>query len=305
MRIFSFFKKPKEKIDIKVPEFPTKFISKASDDEIYYERAEYIDDRYNLDDCFDVKTKVERILESLRAFDKKAQTILHKYYFLKLFAKVASRDAKYNEKMITVDKQVNRMKKIYDEIKKRADVLKYLPEEGDFDYNELFMKINDLFDYGRALFTRLSDIQKQYYQNLKIAAYSLCKNKTHQELEQLLKETNETIQQYKSPQEAYDFIYYNSGELIVNTVKALVDVINESGIKNYIDAYQFQYFLASDDVVALRFAEWIDLFNKLLYVIRNTNRIDYNSAALFNQYYRQLETRYMIMLIYNEMGLKQ
>ncbi|MGB4014381.1 MAG: hypothetical protein WBL47_00935, partial [Bacilli bacterium] len=200
---------------------------------------------------------------------------------------------------------VNRMKKIYDEIKKRADVLKYLPEEGDFDYNELFMKINDLFDFSRALFTQLSDIQKQYYQNLKIAAYSLCKNKTHQELEQLLKETNETIQQYKSPQEAYDYIYYNSGELIVNTVKALVDVINESGIKNYIDAYQFQYFLASDDVVALRFAEWIDLFNKLLYVIRNTNRIDYNSAPLFNQYYRQLETRYMIMLIYNEMGLKQ
>ncbi|HHZ18141.1 MAG TPA: hypothetical protein GX390_02515 [Acholeplasmataceae bacterium] len=305
MSIFSFFKKQKETIDIKVPEIPSKFISKANDDEIYFERAEYSENQFDLDDCFNAKTKAERILEALQVFEAKEKALLHKYYFLKLFARVASRDSKYNEKMLTIDKQVNRMKRIHDEIKKRADILKYVQDDEAFDYSELFVKINDLFDFGRVLSTQLNDIQKQYYHNLKIATYSICKDKTYQELEQLIKDTNEMIQEYKSAQEAYDFIYYNSGELVVQTVKALVEAIEESGIKSYIDAYPFKYFLPSDDVVVLRFAEWIDLFNKLLYVFRTSNRIDFKSVQPFSEYYRELEKRYMIMLIYNEMGMKQ
>ncbi|MCK9536201.1 MAG: hypothetical protein M0R05_01210 [Bacilli bacterium] len=305
MRIFSFFKKPKEKVNIKVPEIPAKTLSIANDDEIYFERAEYVENKYNLEDCFDAKTKADKILDSVQAYDAKAKMMLHKYHFLKLFARVALRDTKYNEKMILLDKQINRIKKNYEDIKKRAEILKYTKDDVGFEFDNLFIKINELFDFGRDLNNQLADFQKQYYQNLKMATFSICKNKTYQQLDALNKTTNEMIQEYKSFQEAYDYIYYNSGELIVNTVNALVKAIKTGGVNNYIQSYPYQYFLLSDDVVVLRFAEWIDLFNKILYVIRTTNKIDLFSNQIFSQYYRELEKRYMIMLIYNEMGSKQ
>ena len=109
---FSFLKRNKEKINISVPEGPVPSVSKAKDEEIYYERADYQDNIYDLEDCFDTKSKVERILESLAVFDKKYMQALHKYYFFKLFNRAALKNKNYNTLTLQLDKQINRLRKL-------------------------------------------------------------------------------------------------------------------------------------------------------------------------------------------------
>jgi hypothetical protein len=305
MKVLELFKKPKEKIDIEVPEVPQKVISKAKDEEIYFERANFVDNKYNLDDCFDQKTKQDRILECLLSYEKKSSSMFHKYYFFKLFSKAAMRDSKYNEQFIVIDKHINRIKKNYDELKKKTDYLKFVKDAGDLELEDIFTKINELFEFYRGLDADLNKFQKTYYQDLKMTSYSICNDKTYQEIEALNKSVNKMIEEYKNIQEAYDFIYYNSGELIVDTINSLVQCIENSGNKQYISMYKYDYFLESDYVVVLKFTEWIELFTKILYVLRMiTSKVDSFDFLNFKSHYQELEKRYLILLIYSEMNQK-
>lgn len=303
MGIFTFFRKRKEKIYIDIPTAPVKALSQAHDNEIYYERAAYSENKYNLEGLDDI-AKTKKVLDAVRSFEKRQGNLLYKYYFLKLFSQVALRDKKYNEQMIMLDKQINRIKKNYADVKKRTELIRRVKDGEYYDYEGLYAKINELFEFSADIRKLLNDVEKNYYLELKIAIYSICKGKTYEELEVLHKAVSETVKEYKSMQEAYDFIYFNSGEQIVGTVKALVRAVASSGISAYANTYTYQYFLTSDDVVVLRFPEWIDLFNKMLYCFRMTNKLDIFADEAFAGKYRELEKRYMIILIYNEMEKK-
>lgn len=302
MKLF-FLKKTKEKINISLPEGPVPSVSKAKDEDIYYERADYEDNKYDLDDCFDSKSKVEKITESLAAFEKKYLQVLHKYQFLKLFNRAALKNKNYNEQTLQLDKQINRFKKSYDEMKKKADVLKHLQDVGDAELEQIFLKINALFDFCRNINKDLTNYQQTYFPRLKIASYSLCNDMTHTEIENLNKAVTKMIDEFKNIQEAYDYIVYNSGELINNTVNAFVTSLQNSNNPKYKE-YDFKYFLASDFVMVLNFTEWVDLFTKLLYVKRIAKDIELFDYLNFRNYYLELEKRYAILLIYNEMNRK-
>lgn len=304
MKLFSLIKKQKEKIEIDIPEIPTSVSTNVKDEEIYFERANYADSKYNLNDCFDQKSKHEKILESINAFEKKSSAMLHKYYFLKLFSKVAFKDQKYNEQLLSLDKHINRIKKNYEDLKKKTDVLKYLNDTGDFELEDVFAKINELYEFYRGLNTDIDKFQSNYYRNLKMTAFSICNDKSYQELESLSKSVNKTIEEYKTFQEAYDYIYYNSGELIVDTINSLVQCLENSGNKQYISTYKYDYFLETDFVVVLKFTEWIELFTKIRYVMRTATKVEIFDFLKFKEYYQELEKRYIIMLIFNEMSQK-
>ncbi|NLD26446.1 MAG: hypothetical protein GX661_03710 [Acholeplasmataceae bacterium] len=298
-----FSKKNKEKININLPEDPSPSLNTANDDEIYYERADYQGSKYNLDDCFDQKTKQERILESIQAFERKAGSLLHKYYFLKLFGRAALRNSSYNEQTLYLDKQINRFKKNADDLRKRTDVLKYVKDVENLELEDVFLKINDTFDFYRDLDNTLNRYQNTFYPRLKMASFSICHDMTYQEIESLLKSINEMLEGYKNIQEAYDYICYNSGELIINTIQSLVNSLANSNNKHY-EAYNFAYFLNSDFVMVMSFSEWVELFTKILYVKRTAKDVELFDYLQFKNYYQELEKRYLIMLIYNEMNQK-
>lgn len=303
MKLFSFFKKQKEKIEIEIPELPiNKSTNVVSDDEIYYERVENPISKYNLNDCFDQKSKQERIGEAIQNYEKKSASMLHKYYFLKLFSKSAIKDSKYNEQMIIIDQQINRIKKNYEELKKKTDVLKYLKDVSDLELEDVYAKINDLFEFYRDLDVDLTTFQTTYYRHLKMTSYSICNDKSYQELDTLNKNIVKFIEEYKTLGEAYDYIYYNSGSLIVDTINALMECLKNSGNKQLINSYQYDYFLDTDYVVVLTFTEWIELFTKIRYVMRTANKVELFDYLKYKELYQELEKRYLIMLIYNEMG---
>jgi hypothetical protein len=299
----ALFKKRKEKIDLVIPEIPTaKRETTADDSEIYFERAKSYENMYSLDDCADNATKQERIVSSMNSFEKKTAAMYHKYYFLKLFSKAAAKDLKFNEQFLAFDKQINRIRRNYEELKKKTDLLKYVEDVGDMDLDELFAKVNDIFDFYRGLNHDLDKFQSSYYRDLKMTSYSICNDKTYSELEILNKNVTKFLDDFKTIQEAYDFIFYNSGELIVNTIRSLVQCLENSGNLQYIKDYPFSYFLASDYVVVLKFTEWIELFTKILYVKRTVSKIELFDYLKFREYYSELEKRYIIMLIANELN---
>lgn len=303
MKLFSFFKKQKEKIEIEIPELPiNKSTNVVSDDEIYYERVENPIPKYNLNDCFDQKSKQDRISEAIQNYEKKSASMLHKYHFLKLFSKSALKDSKYNEQMITIDQQINRIKKNYEELKKMTDVLKYLKDVSDLELEDVYTKINELFEFYRALDIDLTTFQTSYYRHLKMTSFSICNDKSYQELDTLNKNIVKFIEEYKTLGEAYDYIYYNSGSLIVDTINALMECLKNSGNKQLINSYQYDYFLDTDYVVVLTFTEWIELFTKIRYVMRTANKVELFDYLKYKELYQELEKRYLIMLIYNEMG---
>lgn len=300
---FSFLKRNKEKINISVPEGPVPSVSKAKDEEIYYERADYQDNIYDLEDCFDTKSKVERILESLAVFAKKYMQALHKYYFFKLFNRVALKNKNYNTLTLQLDKQINRFKKTYDDLKKKTDVLKYLQDVADTELEQVLLKINALFDFCRDINKNLTAYQQTYFPRLKIASYSICNDMTYIEIDNLIKAVNKMIDEFKNIREAYDYIVYNSGELINNTVNAFVTGLQNSNNPQYKE-YDFKYFLSSDFVMVLNFSEWVDLFTKFLYIKRIAKDVELFDYLNFKNHYQELEKRYVIMLIYNEMNRK-
>lgn len=295
------FKKPIEKINIKVPDIPKTTNKQVSDDEIYYERAKVIKIN-SFDNDYDPVTKKNKILDNINNFENKSASLFHTYYFLKLFIKAATKDHKFNEQMLLIDKQINRIKKNYEDLKKRTDILKYVDVIDEQELDEIYERINGLFDFYSDLNKDLTTIQSAYYRNLKMTSYSICNDKTYLELDTINKSILKTFDEFKTMQEAYDFIYYNSGELIVNCVKALVNCFENNANKTYIKTYRFEYFLDSDYVVVLKFTEWIELFNKIRYVMRTTNGVELFDYLNFKNYYQELEKRYIIMLIYNEMS---
>lgn len=296
-----FFKIKKEKINIPIPEGPQPSISSAKDEEIYQERVEYRDESFEIESLPDSESRIQKTLEVLAAFEKKYHQTLHKYQFLKLFSRAALKNANFNERTLKLDKEINRFKKTYDEVRKRADVLRHLKEEGETE--ALYRKLSALFDYGKQLNKELTNYQQTYFPRLKIASYSLCSDMSPGEIENLNKAVNKMLEEFKNIQEAYDYIVYNSGDLLNETVDAFVAALKNSANPKYRE-YDRKYFLASDYVMVLNFSEWVDLFTKLHYIKRIAKDIELFDYLHFKNHYQELEKRYAILLIYNEMNRK-
>lgn len=300
MKVTFIKKRKKEKINLELSKTPRPSINKASDEEIYFERANYQNSKYNLDDCFDQKSKQERIIEAVDNFNGKYNALLHKYHFLKLFSRAALRNQNFNTQTMFLDKQINRFKRNADELRKKTDIIKYLKEVENIELEDVFSTINECFDFCRDLGKNINEYQNAFYPRLKMASFSICNDLSYQELENLNKVVNQFLDGFKNIEEAFDYITYNSGELIINTINALVTSIENSKIKKHHN-YKYNYFLNTDFVMVLNFSEWVELFTKIIYVKRTCKDVELFDYLNFKKYYQELEKRYIIMLIYNEM----
>lgn len=300
MKLFSFLKKQKETVEINVPEVPVNKSSQvAKDEEIYFERVEFGREKYSLSDCKSVEEKKELIENSNRNFEKKSNSLFHTYNFLRLFSRSADKDNKFNEKMIMIDKHINRMKKMHDDIKRRIDLVKYV-ELHDSELENINFAISEIFAFYRDIDAELDELKQKYYKHLKMTSFSICNDKSYQELDSINRNINKIIDEYKNIADAYDYIFYNSGSLIVDTINALVECLENSNNKDLRKDYKYDYFLNSTFVVALSFPEWVELFTKIKYVIRVSSKVELFDYLKFKDLYIELEKRYILMLIYNE-----
>jgi len=295
------FVMPQEKIDIAIPVIPKSHKNpRIKDEEIYFERVNYVSNGHSLHDLPDLKAKVEQITESLQGFLGKSEALLHQFHFLKMFSRARFKNPEVSDRIYEFEKQIARMKRIYEDLKNKGDLYRYMEKVEDQDLEETFGKINDLFDFLREISKDLTQFQNKFFKKLKMTSYSICNDKSYPELETLNRNISQTMEGYKSFQEAHDYIFYNSGELIVNTIKALVHCLASKKNLNYAKTYNYSYFLGSEVVVALKFTEWIELFNKIRFVMRTTSGVELFDYLIFKNYYLELEKRYIMMLIYDE-----
>lgn len=294
-------KRKKEILEITLPEIPTtKRNPNVLDDEIYMEQLEFVEKDYSAPEYETLDELSNRVKGFFEKCDKTHFAILHKYYFFKLFSKVAWKDEKFNKQILTAEQQMNRARKLYEEYKKKYDVMKYLNDLNQVELVELFRKTNELVDFYTEVSHLMEHISKVYYLGLKMASYSIANEKKPSELEKLARKVNEFLDGYKSVQEAHDDVYYRSGELITSTITTLVECFKKNKNQNYILTYHYAYFLESEVIISFGYTEWVNLFNKIRYVMRTTNNVELFDYLNFAKLYGELEVRYLVMLIYHE-----
>lgn len=146
----------------------------------------------------------------------------------------------------------------------------------------------------------MSEFERLYYRDIKIATMSVLIEKSYTEVQTAYKDQQYFIREHKSLKLAAEYVYFHSGDLIVETVKALVNCIEMSRSFQNKTKIDLSYFLKTDAVITLDLTEWLSLFSKIRYILRQSASLHPLSYAQFKQLYRQLETHFLMLMIYME-----
>lgn len=290
-----------EIINVKMPEYPKNHDELSIDNKDLYTEAKVTEEVIN--DIFDEGTKMIQIGSDFKTAEKRLDEILFKYYFLKLFSKASNKANDFNLKMLSIDKYVNQVKKYFLEIKKLKNQNSKKNILTENEIKTMYYKISDFLGIEKAIEDDLKKFENENYPKIKMVSYNMCKNKSYQELEKLSSEVNNAIASYKSLSDAYDYVCYNSGNLIFETIDALVKTIKEDPKKSKV-RIDNSYFFDNDIIMYLDYLGWIELFSKIQFVRERTDASIFNNESVKEKYH-QLEVNYLIVLIYNEANIRK
>ncbi|MDD3171220.1 MAG: hypothetical protein PHO86_02745 [Bacilli bacterium] len=292
--------KKQEIIEITTPEFPKDDPSlKVNPDEVYFERSKQIKNYHSLGNHLDQDEKRTQISKDLSDFDKKMIDLLHQYHFLNLFSLAVTSSDNYQIDKLSIDKYVEQLVKQYESMKKANNSLKRKKIVTDEMVDEIFYQLSDLHVYYHDLIDDLDKYKKSYYPNLKMASYTFCNEKTYNELIEYYDYVVEEINKYHSLQDTYDYICYNTGELITKTISGLISFMKKGLTKNYVAKFSMEYFLENEIIMYYDYPKWINLFSKINYVIKKSDKAIFEDKNFISNY-QELEKKYIIVLIYNE-----
>jgi len=218
--------------------------------------------------------------------------LIHHYSFLKLFNRAAKRNGMFNVKIMEFDKYFKKLRQEVKSIEKFQSTLNTTDELFNHSYQDLVYRVTDVYNFVYGIKDDLEKFEQNYYPKMKVTAYNLCDDKTAEEIDLLTNEITTYINGFKNIEETFDYICYNSGSLITDTVDEFV--------KSYIDSnYNInrKFFLNSEVVIAFSYFEWIDLMRKIKQTLNKYNKVKLNDK--FVKLYHELELRYTIIVICN------
>ena len=281
-----------EMITVKEPTYPKKSSINKSVKNFYYEKRPIISNSLNIKEELEISEKKAIIDKNINKINDSVDKLLHQFSFLKLFNRAAKRNGTFSVKMMEFDKYFNKLKQEAKSIEKSNNTIKTTDELFDHSYRDLVYRISDVYTFISGLKEDLTSFENKYYPKMKVTAYNLCDGKSYEEIDALIMEVNTYINGFKSIEETFDYICYNSGVLITDTVDALVKSYNQS---NY--NISIKYFLKSEVVIAFSYFEWIDLMRKIKQTLFKYNKVKLSEE--FNKLYHELELRYTIIIICN------
>lgn len=285
-----------EIINVKTPDIPKNHDDLLLNSDDFYNEKESI--KSSINSIFDEGTKIIKIDSDYKLAETRLSDILDKYYFLKLFSKSANKENDFNKKMLSIDKYVNQIKKYFLDIKKMKNSFAKKNILTENELKELYYKISDFLGIERAIENDLKKFENENYPRFKMLSYNVCKNKTYQELEKLSLEVNNFINGYKTLADAYDYVCYNSGNLIFEMINELVKAIQEEPKKSKLKVDN-RYFFDNDVIMYLDYLGWVELFSKLQYVKERTDPSIFKKDEVKEKYHAS-EINYLVVLIYNE-----
>lgn len=291
-------------LEIEIPEVvPFKEPTGILED-FYSEKVIAVVNSHTLNLCNNLEEKKATINHDFSLFNKRKADILQWYFIFKLFTPSVKKDDKYNSSKLTLDKDVNSLKRTYEEINRRVRKMNTDDIFNDFDCEELFTSINNLYDFSRDIVKRINSFRADYFNSLKVSSLTITKEKNYEELEKLSNQVDEYVLKFGSVEKAKDYIVYNSGQLISEVIDLFVLCLRDSDNAK-LNKIGKHYFLESDFALALSLNDWISLFNKFRYVYKYIQEVNEIDLLRLNKKYKELEVRFMILLIANEIESKR
>jgi len=248
----------------------------------------------------DKKTDEELLDELIFVFNKitsKNDRIITEYYTIKILARIGLKNMDFNLQMMSMEKNVNRIKKDCFDINRLITQIKAGLKCDRLEIEKLYKQVNDLYAFQNGLLNQLNEVNSTSYGHLKIATVSVTINKTHEELEKLYYSICNELKSFTSFDEAAEFIFYNSGEFIDNLINTFIKYIKESGNSEYIEMYDRKYFLPSDVVISLDVKEWIELYNRLKFILKIMKKYDKLSFIGYQELFDTFEAKYAILMM--------
>ena len=285
-----------EKIDINDNyEYPVR-TKKTLPREKLYKETTYIRKReVVIDDNLSSSDKVNKIAQDLDILKKRYNDLFRKYLFIKLLSP-ARFDV--NQTFLTEFNSFNKYLNKYNDdllvVSKFFSSFRIKYDETSSSLQEIIEEVYRLFDFSSGLLDDIDNITKKYFNEFKVTTHTLIKDKTNDEIEDLIIRTETELAKYKNIEDASDYITYNSSKLIIDVVNGIVQA--KKKIKGDIS---YRFFLPNDDIISFEFEEWIRLFVRINY-IKEKMKDDIIMSPTLKEKYRELETKYAIMVINSE-----
>ena len=246
------------------------------------------------------KTDEEIIDETIFTFNKilsKNDRIITEYYTIKILSRIGLKNMDFNLQMLSMEKNVNRIKKDCFDLNRIISQLKNGLNYEREGILKLYNDVNDLYAFQNGLINQLNEVNSTSYGHLKISTVSVTINKTHEELEKLYLNICNELKPFNTFEEASEYIYYNSGDFIDKLINTFVMYVKESGNEEYIRQYDRKYFLPSDVVISLDIKEWIELYNRLKFVLRLMNKSNKTTFLSYQELYDTFEAKYAVLMM--------
>lgn len=236
--------------------------------------------------------KVKMISSDLESLDKRYQDLRRELLFIKLMSNACS---DYPQLLKDLSVFENYLKKFSNDlmlVSKYFQAFRIKYDENNNTLSEIIEEVYRLFDFSSGLVEDIKGIKKKYFNEFKVSTIALIKDKSLSEIEDLMIRVDSELAKYKTLEEASDYITYNSGKLIIDVVNGIVKA--KKTVKKDISYY---FFLQTSDIISFELPEWIELFVRINYV-RSKDSIVFSNTLL--NLYRELETKYAIMIIASE-----
>ncbi len=283
-----------ENIIVSDPIYPVKSKGKGTKKEYYSEKMPTITNDLILEEEASIDIKKNKLKTALEKVQKTIDDNAHQFVFLKLFVRAAKTDLSFEDKIKELEHYSNVLRNELKEINKIHNSYRRNDELFNLNYNELSTKIFEIKSFASGVKKDIARLEKDYYPSLKVTAYNLIDGKSTKEIELFIEDVEAFIKDFKNFEEAFDYICYYSGDLIMDTVYSLVEILKKNECK-----IDHKYFLNSEVVITYTYFEWIDLIRKIKLVIKKYNSVLQDNKFLNN--FKKLEVRYGIIVIYNAM----
>lgn len=253
-----------------------------------------------LDSSLSVYEMTKRIESEILGFQKTKDEILKWFYFYKLFVYSVKKNDNFNASKLNLDKQINKLKRDCEDINRLLRKVKIESNPTKDECNEIYDLICDVKGFMKHIQETLNQYRIDYFDNLKVSALVMAKDKSYDELEQISNEIENLVNEYKGFDRLTDYVEYNSSSLINETIDSFVECMNEVS-KTPLNR---RYFLDTDFCLHLTANEWITMFSKMIRVYKQisnkANEISQIKLLRLKRKYKELEIRFIIVLIANE-----
>ena len=264
-------------------------------DKLYKEKALVRTREVTIDENLSPSDKVLRIASDLEILDKRLQELRKKSLMVKLFSSArCDYDNTFNNEFSAFESYLKKYTNDLMLVSKYFSAFRIKYDEKSNTINEIIEEVYRLFDFSSGLSDDIENIKKKYFNEFKVTSHALIKDKSLDQIEDLIYRVETELASFKTLEEACDYITYNSGKLITSVVKGIIEA--KKKIKGDLS---YHFFLQTDEIIAFELPEWIELFVRINYVKEKIGDGIIFSRDLTNQY-RELETKYAVMIIGSE-----